>query len=218
MSILSPLPAPSPTLIRVAVYIDRFNLYHAIDDLKISKLKWLNIAALGRQFLRENETLAKCHYFSTIVDWDAGKKERHESYVAALEAKGVMVTLGNFKRSDRHCSRTGNRCPFREEKQTDVSIGVNIVADALMDVFDRLVLVTADTDQIPTLKMVKSLKPEKAITWAAPPGKMRQAREIGDLVPDRFEITAGQIGSCRLPRVVMDANDRIISSMPSSYL
>jgi hypothetical protein len=53
---------------RVAIYIDGFNLYHAIADLNDDRLKWLNLVALGRSFLRENETLVKCQYFTTNID------------------------------------------------------------------------------------------------------------------------------------------------------
>lgn len=55
---------------RVAVYVDGFNLYHAIDELNVPKLKWLNLDALARSLLRPQETLVKCHYFTSIVDWN----------------------------------------------------------------------------------------------------------------------------------------------------
>lgn len=202
---------------RVAIYIDGFNLYHAIADLNDNRLKWLNLVALGRSFLRDQERLVKCQYFTTIVDWNPGKRAKHEAYVRALEAQGAIVTHGTFKQSRRHCSRTGNQCPFREEKQTDVAIGIAMVADAFNDLFDRLILVTADTDQIPAIRMVMDQRPQKLITWAAPPGRMRLARELGALISDRFEMTRGQIGTCRLPKVVRDAQDSIVAQMPADY-
>ncbi len=202
---------------RVVVYVDGFNLYHAIDDLRDNKLKWLNLMALSRQFLKNGEILAKCHYFTAVVDWNDQKRLRHEAYITAIKARGVTVTPGNFKKSNRHCSRTGNICPFREEKKTDVAIAVNMVADAVTDVFDRMILITADTDQIPAIETVMTLAPSKIITWAAPPGRMRQAREIGDLIKDRFEISKGLIGTCKLPRVVMDDAQQIVATRPIEY-
>jgi len=38
---------------RVSVYVDGFNLYHAIDDLKNNTLKWLNLALLGQNLLQK---------------------------------------------------------------------------------------------------------------------------------------------------------------------
>lgn len=207
----------TPEKSKVCIYIDGFNLYHAIDGLKQPHLKWFNLAALGSRLLRANEILSKVHYFTTVVDWNVGKAERHETYIAALKAKGVTVTPGNFKMAERHCKSTGNICPFREEKQTDVAIGINIVADAFSNAFDRMILVTADTDQIPVIEMVIERFPEKQVTWLAPPFRMKQAREIGQLISDRSELTSGLIGTCRLPRVVMDDAGNIICSMPNEY-
>ncbi len=202
---------------RVAIYVDGFNLYHAIDALGIDKLKWLNLAALGNALLRPNERLVKVHYFTTVVNWNAEKKDRHETYIRALQAKGVIVSEGVFKKSTRHCTQSGNFCPFREEKQTDVAIGVNIISDAYEDVFDRILLITADTDQIPTIEMIINRFPCKTVTWVAPPKRMQQTREIGQLVEDRFELSQGMIGTCRLPRVVTDSAGNIVAVMPNTY-
>jgi uncharacterized LabA/DUF88 family protein len=209
------MSTPEPK--NLAVYIDGFNLYHSIHDLKQPHLKWLNLFNLGTQLLRSGEILAKVHFFTTVVDWNAPKQTRHQTYLQALDAKGVRITHGNFKRATRHCSQHDRFCPFREEKQTDVAIGVEIIADAFKGVFDRMVLLTADTDQIPAVEMVKREFPKKEITWLAPPGRMQQARELGDLIPDRSELSAGMIRSCRLPHIVMDAEQNIVCSMPNEY-
>jgi uncharacterized LabA/DUF88 family protein len=202
---------------KLAVYVDGFNLYHAIDALRKPHLKWLNLFTLGTRLLRDGEALAKVHFFTTVVDWNPAKQVRHETYLAALEAKGVIVTHGNFKRATRHCAEHDRHCQFREEKQTDVAIGIQIVRDAFKCAFDRMILLTADTDQIPAIEMVRREFPTKNITWLAPPGRMQQARELGSLISDRSELTAGLIQNCRLPRVVMDAASNIVCSMPNEY-
>lgn len=202
---------------RVALYIDGFNLYHAIDDLKDNKLKWLNLSTLGKSLCRPGESLVKTQFFTTILDWDLNKKRRHEAYVAALEAKGVIVTHGNFKRSKRHCHWNNTDCFFREEKQTDVAIALGVLSDAYEDLFDRAILLTADTDQIPTIKRLQERFPQKSLSWVAPPGRMQQAREIGLLVADRSELTAGQLKTCRLPKVISDEAGDVLVRMPSEY-
>lgn len=202
----------------LAVYIDGFNLYHAINDLNIQKLKWFNVYAMARRMLRANESVVKVQFFTAIPDWNIRKKAKHETYITALTASGVTVTQGTFKRSQRHCATQSRFCQFREEKQTDVAIGVALVADALTDVFDRAILVTADTDQIPAVKTVMALRPNKPITWLAPPGRMQATRELGTLLPDRSELTAGLIGTCRLPAQGKDANGKILYQVPPDYI
>jgi uncharacterized LabA/DUF88 family protein len=202
---------------RLSVYIDGFNLYHAINELGDAKLKWLNLFSLGKSLLRDGEELAKVQYFTAIVDWNIHKRMRHTDYIKAQKAKGVVVTEGNFKLGDKHCSKFRCFCPFHEEKQTDVSIGVHMVADAFSGDYTRAVLITADTDQIPTIQMVQTRFPAIELTWLAPPGRMQQAREIGDLVVDRSELSAGAIGTHRLPNIVKDANGQLVCLCPDDY-
>ncbi len=203
---------------RVAVYVDGFNLYHAIDELNVPKLKWLNLDALARSLLRPQETLVKCHYFTSIVDWNPKKEANHRAYIAAQRAQGLTITYGTFKTSKKHCAQFSRQCLFREEKRTDVALGVQIVADALTDVFDRLILVTADTDQIPSVSLVHKLRSNIQLTWAAPPNRMRNAREIGKIVKDRIEIKAGRLAACRLPQVIQDHQQKVIARIPPAYL
>jgi hypothetical protein len=44
---------------RVACYLDGFNLYHAIDDLQKPHLKWVDLEALAQSICRGDETLVK---------------------------------------------------------------------------------------------------------------------------------------------------------------
>ncbi|MCR6643769.1 MAG: NYN domain-containing protein [Terricaulis sp.] len=203
--------------LRVAVYVDGFNLYHAIDDLNQPKLKWLNLWALGKSFCKPDEVLSKVDYFTALSTWDTEKRGRHRQYINAQKAKGVRVVEGNFKEAPRHCPKNKIMCPDREEKQTDVAIAVAMVGDAHDDLFDCAVLVTADTDQLPALRHLTQRFPEKRFRWAAPPNRMKQAREIGLLIPDRLEIDAGRLGGCLLPKIVLDVDGTALAHRPVRY-
>jgi hypothetical protein len=54
---------------RVACYIDGFNLYHAIADLGKPHLKWVDLFALAQSLCRAEETLVKVAYFSAYATW-----------------------------------------------------------------------------------------------------------------------------------------------------
>jgi hypothetical protein len=69
---------------RVACYIDGFNLYHAIRDLQKPHLKWLDLRALAQSLCRGGEDLVKVAYFSAYATWLPGPYSRHRQYVAAL--------------------------------------------------------------------------------------------------------------------------------------
>lgn len=204
----------------VNMYVDGFNLYHAIAELGSPKLKWVNLLTLAKSFLKDGETIGDVYFFTAVVDWNNGKNVRHNAYVDALEAVGVRVIRGTFKNAPRHCPAKNIVCPDREEKQTDVAIATQMVADALTGKFSRAILVTADTDQIPTIKTIKELCPSVELTLAAPPGRLHMARDLGQRFDpnQRKEISVGHLQTCLLPRVVCDIDGTAVVYRPESYV
>ena len=47
---------------KVRIYIDGFNIYHAIDPIGDPKLKWLNYWTLSKGFLRNGELLDEVNF------------------------------------------------------------------------------------------------------------------------------------------------------------
>jgi uncharacterized LabA/DUF88 family protein len=202
---------------RVRVYIDAFNMYHAIDALGDHTLKWVNLRRLSEGFLRPGEVLTEVNFFTAVLNWNQEKQRRHRNYIAALEAVGVRIHEANFKAATRICPQFGHQCKFREEKQTDVAIAVKLVSDALSGEVDRAILVTADSDQIPAARLVKSL-PGVTLSLVFPPNRASHARELGAIIPDRRELTEGRLRNCPLPRTVFDSNGKPVAHMPALYL
>lgn len=202
---------------KVRFYIDGFNLYHAIEALNDPRLKWLNIMKLCKQHLRKDEELDEVYFFTAIWPYDQEKQRRHRNFLAALKATGVKPIEGNFKRSDRKCFKQNRSCPFREEKQTDVNIAIQMVNDALAGNAQRLVLVTADSDQVPTAKLIAGIEGVR-LSLIFPPGRASEARDLGNQISDRKELTAGQLLTCQLPRTVNDATGKAVAHMPAAYI
>jgi hypothetical protein len=202
---------------RVCVYIDAFNMYHAIDALGDHTLKWVNLRKLSEGFLRPGEVLSDVHFFTAVLNWNHEKQLRHRNYLAALRAVGVTVHEANFKTAIRVCPRFSHKCKFREEQQTDVAIAVKLVADALLGVIDRAILVTADSDQIPAARFVQNL-PNVSLSLVFPPDRKSHARELGSIIPDRLELTEGRLRNCPLPRTVFDSTGKPVARMPAMYL
>jgi hypothetical protein len=109
------------------VYIDAFNMYHAIDALGDNTLKWINMLHLSETFLWPGERLDRVNFFTAVLNWDYEKQQRHRNYLAALRAVNVVVHEANFKTSSRICPEFGHRCKFKEEEQTDVAMAVTLV-------------------------------------------------------------------------------------------
>jgi hypothetical protein len=115
----------------VCVYIDGFNLYHALLKVRDNRVKWLDLNALSHRLISpKTEKVQSIFYFSALAHWLPDKMARHAIYVKALPARGVTCILGYFKSKDRRCNSCGATWVAHEEKETDVSIGINLVNDA----------------------------------------------------------------------------------------
>ncbi len=132
---------------RVIAYVDGFNLYHAIAALKKPHLKWLDLHKLAAGVCGQDETLMGVHYFSAYATWLPEQVGRHREYVKALQHVGVRPVMGHFKEKRRSCRECGAKWVGHEEKETDVAIAVQLMADAFTDQFDRALIISADSDR-----------------------------------------------------------------------
>lgn len=199
---------------RVVTYIDGFNLYHAIDDLNKPHLKWVNLWSLSESLLRKNERLAGVKYFSA---WATHRSQasvtRHQTYVAALEHHGVEAVIGSFKRKPRSCNDCGAQWTSHEEKETDVHIGISMVADAIQGTCERIILISADSDLAPAVRMVKRYCPKLEVFVAAPPGRFGNAR---DLSP-KMVLTQGRLAKHLLPEQILSEEGAVLIQRPAKY-
>jgi len=62
---------------RVISFIDGFNLYHAISTLRRPELKWTDLRALSRVFLKSHsEELVGVYYFSAYAEHVTEAKQK----------------------------------------------------------------------------------------------------------------------------------------------
>ena len=200
---------------RAAFYIDGFNLYHALDKLEQPSLKWVNHWSLAESYLRPDDSLESVKFYTAVLTWERGKQARHKTYLVALRAMGCDVVESRFAKVNKHCRVMNRYCSRHEEKQTDVAIATDMIADAVNDLYDTAYLVTADSDQVPTLRALKRLFPNKRLVLISPPGGERGARELGALADSRLEMGPNRIKANKLPEKIMVGRTAIV--MPGSY-
>jgi len=194
---------------RTIVYIDGFNFYHAVDDLGEPHLKWVDLWALSEKLLRADQQLVGVKYFTAYATWRPASYRRHQRYVAALEARGVTPVIGRFKAKTVRChAKCRQNYVTHEEKETDVNIGVHLMADALKDRFDRALVISADTDLNSAVELTRSEANGKRIDLVAPPG--RKGRNSAAL----FEVTKGKIRSSLLPAQIQLSGGKVVNRPP----
>jgi hypothetical protein len=143
--------------VRRILYVDGFNFYYGVTAYwkrnGLSGLGWCDFRALiERHFPEEGELRVK--YFTAEVRemtpqrWE-GEFERYALWMRAVRTiPGTTVIEGFYKR-DSGRSRPDADTKFREEKQTDVNLAVELLTDAC-DLSgprpDRVYLLSGDCD------------------------------------------------------------------------
>jgi hypothetical protein len=85
-------------MMRVAVYIDGFNVYYRA--LKRSSYKWLNPVALAAGLLGDDDQIVLARYFTARVSARAGDPDapkRQQAYLSALATLPMLkIHYGRF--------------------------------------------------------------------------------------------------------------------------
>ncbi len=201
---------------KVACYIDGFSLYHSIDNLNESHLKWLNLWDLAKSLIKEDEELVVVYYFSAYATWKPEAYARHRKYVKALEFFGVTPVMGHFKSRNKVCKACETEWVDHEEKETDVNIALRILSDAFEDVYDRAIIISSDSDLVPAIRDVKTKFPKKSILVATPPKRHEVARDLRRNTSS-YRLTKGRVKKYLLPEKVLDEKGKTIVERPMEY-
>lgn len=210
-------PFSSERTYRVGWYVDGFNLYHAVAALNEPALKWLDVHSLAASYLRPNQTLERVVFSTAYNTWDAGKRERHITFVNALKATGVEVLLAKFDQVQKYCRKQERYCKFHEEKQSDVNLAVEALSDVYDGRVDTVFFLTADSDQIPTFRVIQRRFPDVRIHLVAPPGRLEFARELSQYAHAKFELTAGRLSQHPLPDELRNTRGKVVATRPAEY-
>ena len=206
---------------RVVCYIDGFNLYHSINSHGpgFNYLKWVNLWSLSEAFIKTStEHIEGVYYFSAIAYWLLGAKGRHKSFITANEHFGVTSVLGNFKEKDCGCKTCGATWISHEEKQSDVNIATHLIHHAHLNLFDKALVVTADSDLCPPIQLVLDTLPGKEIEVIVPVNRYRITRELRGTVK-AHRLKKKHLENNKLPDIIYDnLGGRVIKQRPQKYI
>jgi uncharacterized LabA/DUF88 family protein len=132
---------------------------------------WLDVVALAKKLTGPDRDLVRTNYFTARIQQPADKKARQTAYLDALATLADLdIHEGDYKDHMVVCNSCGRSWRDDKEKQTDVNIAVRMLLDAhAPDRVDDLILITADSDQVPAIKAVRALG--KRVVVMLPPGR-----------------------------------------------
>jgi uncharacterized LabA/DUF88 family protein len=160
-----------------AVYVDGYNLYYG--RLRGTPFKWLDLVKLFDDLLArrdQNEKLERVNLFTapalaTFASHGNASVEAQSAYHRALETKygdrfETIYGTHSFDRSgtllpvyvpDQPFDRTNRTRVWKlEEKKTDVNLALRMYRDACRGLYDRIILVSNDSDAEPALEALRA--------------------------------------------------------------
>jgi hypothetical protein len=154
---------------KAALYVDGFNFYYGVTNhyrpsrdrlgYSLSGLCWCDFRALIERHFPKMD-LAFIKYFTApVTELVAGgpvpgEQGRYELWRRALATvPGLRVVEGRYQPRGEAPATPGAPFPFREEKQTDVQIAIEMLLDAADPSLnlDTLFLLTSDQDLWPAV-------------------------------------------------------------------
>lgn len=175
--------------IRTTFYIDGFNFYNGLRSAKKQigaqwkNYYWLDLVAFANQFLTSAHELVAVKYF-TAAPLDSGKEARQSALFKAnkfINTDKVEFIKGKYYQKPMRCGASCKQTfMIHEEKRTDVNISVEIMGDCAFDKTDLIVLISADSDLVPTLDYVLKNFPTKRVKVFFPP--CRKSTDLMSLI------------------------------------
>jgi uncharacterized LabA/DUF88 family protein len=149
---------------RVAIYIDGFNLYYRA--LRGTPYRWLDLRALSEGFLDPGYDISLMRYFTAPVSGklDPSQPIRQQTYLRALQTlPDLTIHLGSFLskvnvRPLLHPLADGTthvQVVNSEEKGSDVNLASYLIHDAWCNRYDLALILSQDTDLLEPVRLVR---------------------------------------------------------------
>mgnify|MGYP003625386782 FL=1 len=160
---------------RVAVYVDGFNVYYRA--LQRSRFKWLDLEALATRLLKPSDSVDLVRYFTARVKprpgfADAPRKQ--QIYLNALKSSKVMrIHFGSFLSKSVRRPLAADPNQFvevldTEEKGSDVNLASYLLHDGWNKRYDLALVLSQDTDLVEPIRLVTNdLKLPVGVIWVS---------------------------------------------------
>ena len=91
-----------------------------------------------------------------------------KEFIKAISHFGVTPILGHFKEKQIKCKKCKSTWITHEEKQSDVNIAAYLIHHAHLDMFDKALIISADSDLCHAIQLVIDTHKGKEINISSP--------------------------------------------------
>jgi len=158
----------------------------------------MDIPHLARRITKQLEPqnpghiLVKLNYCTAPIPETSGRAFEYQTsfFESMRQAHSVELILGRHDRL-KTAARSG---PTYEEKQTDVNVAIHAVAGAYEDRYDVAMIISADTDLVPAMKMIRGKG--RRVVWGRFPAEEHivDLQKVSDAV---FVLTEKFLRTCQ---------------------
>lgn len=202
---------------RVAAYVDGFNLYFGLKEARLKRLYWLDVVALASELLKPGQRLVATHYFTARIR-DNGRnvadQKRQNAYLEALALRGARSQFGHYLEKPRQCRRCQATWTDYEEKMTDVNLAIQLLNDAFDDVYDMALVISGDSDLTTPIRRVRERFPTKRVIVGFPP--RRHSSELKRCASGYLSIGEDKLRASQLPDTLTKP-DGFVLSRPATW-
>ena len=134
---------------RCFVIIDGSNFYYKLKELKFSNLLEFKFGVFAKHLCGANKLVESMYYIGAVRENPKVPKTKklladQQKLFAKLKREGFKYSLGYLLKTDRY-----------HEKGVDVNMAVDILVGAYENLYDRVILVSSDTDLLPAVTKAK---------------------------------------------------------------
>jgi len=191
------------------VYVDGFNFYYGLREPKWKKYYWLDMVSFFEKFMKPNQELIAVKYFSARPTDLAKSANQNAFFQANQKNPKFKLVLGKYLKKQITCFKYGNIIHTYEEKETDVRIATQIVADAYEQECDVAIVVSADSDMIPAIEIAKGTG-KRVYVYFPPNHYSSNLSTMGSGCPIHLSRYESRFKQCLLPdQVVLNNGFRL---------
>ena len=197
---------------KVIVYVDGYNFYYGLRNggARWRRTYWLDIVKLFERMMFPDQELVEVNYYSARpVDDPQAYNNQDELFSVNLLNPRFKLHLGRYKKKKFKCQNCGFKNKTYEEKESDVRVATGMLVDVFTKRCDITVIVSADSDMIPSVEIIKAFAPEHPVVNFVPPNqesftlaekcdavlwmKQYKARFVQSMLPNEIELANGHV-------------------------